>query len=104
MQRRFSRVLRLLTYGLLAGLVYVFSYAPFLWVVTMTSYCGPHYRSPIVYRAVDWCVVNTPARSVLLNWAACFGVEVEGTTEMQAWYFAQGVSDTSGFHINIIQP
>ena len=85
-----------------AFVFYCLSYAPFLWAVTSagsTSHFNPYYRSPAAYRLVDWCVVKTPARSALLSWADCFGVR--GTTEMQAWYFAQGVSDTSGFHFNI---
>ena len=102
MKRTFRIVGRTLWWSLLGLGIYVVSYAPFLWAVTFVGSPyerGPYYRSPAAYRVADWFVVRTPLRMPLLCWADCFGVR--DTTEFQAWYFAQGVSDTSGFHFNI---
>jgi len=80
----------------LAVLVYFLSYAPFLWTVKSfgsTYHQGPYYRAPAVYRLVDWCIVHTPAQRALLKWSEYIGVD--GPTEMQAWYFAQGIEDPS---------
>ena len=102
MKRSFRIVRRTLYWSLLALALYVVSYAPFLWAVTFFGspyHRGPYYRSPAPYRVADWFVVRSPAQTALLSWADCFGVR--GITEMQGWYFAQGVSDTSGLHFNI---
>ena len=102
MKRSLRIVVRTFRWSLLTLILYLLSYAPFLWAATFfgTSFHrGPYYRSPAVYRVADWFVVSTPAQSTLLGWADCFGVR--DTTEFQGWYFAQGVSDTSEFHFNL---
>lgn len=96
------RLFRVVGRTLFLLLVYVVSYAPFLWAVTFFGspyHRSPYYRSPAPYRVADWLVARTSAGPVVLSWASCFNVR--GTMEMQAWYFAQGVSDTSEFHFNI---
>lgn len=102
MRRSYGTVRRMLCWSLLTLILYVLSYAPFLSAVTYFGspyHSGPYYRSPAAYRIADWFVTRTPAQTALLSWATCFGVR--GTTEMQGWYFAQGVSDTSEFHFNL---
>ena len=87
----------------IVGVLYLASYAPFLWAVCTfgeSYHRGPYYRSPAAYRLADWCIVHTPAQSPLLWWARCFGMGYQ--MEMQAFYFAEGVSDPAErFHFNI---
>ena len=85
------------------GIIYLASYAPYLQFARLAPDTAvyPYYRSPPFYRVAEWCLVNTPARPIQLWWARCFNVEFE--TEMQAYYFNQGISDPeSAFHFNIL--
>ena len=79
---------------------YFLSYAPFLWLVSpddpeYSSHLG--YRSPAFYNAVEWCIVYSPADFVLLRWADFWSVG--GSTEIQAFYFAQGATEPWDFNI-----
>ena len=103
MERVLNRVVHLMIVIALLGILYLASYAPFLWAVCTFGepyHRGPYYRSPAAYRLADWCIVHTPAQSLLLWWAKCFGMGYQ--TDMQAFYFAEGVADPSErYHFNL---
>lgn len=80
---------------------YFLSYAPFLKLVSPddpNDFRHLGYRSPAFYNAVEWCIVYSPADFVLLEWAELWSVG--RSTEVQAFYFAQGA--TEPFEFNII--
>ncbi len=90
MLKLFSRSLGCIGIALVFVLLtYVASYAVFLKFALDAN--SMYYRSPIFYRPVEWMIVKTPLQSMLLRWSECLGVR--GRTEMQSYYFAQGISD-----------
>jgi len=90
MKNFFSRSLGCIGIGLLLVLItYVASYALFLKAAPDAN--SVYYRVPKFYRPVEWMIVKTPLQSMLLRWSEC--LDVRGRTEMQSYYFAQGISD-----------
>ncbi len=98
MLKLFSRSLGCIGIALVFVLImYVASYALFLKSAPDAIYV--YYRAPTFYRPVEWMIVKTPLQSMLLRWSECLGVR--GRTEMQSYYFAQGILDPpEEIHIN----
>jgi len=72
-----------------AFVVYVASYSPFLKFAADSD--SPYYRSPVLYRPVEWVILRTPLQVPLLWWSEFVGARSK--TELQIWFFAQGISD-----------
>lgn len=80
------------SFVLVAFVLYLFSYAPFL-ALTPNSNNFTEYRSPPFYRPAEWMLFPTPLQPLLLEWAEWH--DVRHTTEMQVFFFADGVSNPS---------
>jgi hypothetical protein len=74
-------------------LLYSFSYAPVLrWCAPDDPVTGSfYYRSPRIFRFVEWATVHTSMQKPLLVWARICGVHQ--SAELQAWFFAQRIND-----------
>jgi len=77
-------------------IVYLTSYSPYLKLTQDSDSIG--YRSPKFYRPAEWIIVKTPLQPVILQWAEFVGVR--GRTELQSFYYAQGISDPGELHFN----
>lgn len=97
--RRVFKLSGLIVLGLL---IYLLSYAPYLRIVGSFGsayHRGPYYRSPAVFRPVEWLMWKGADSEFVWIWADCF--EVRDATELQVFYYAQDLEDLSGFHFNI---
>lgn len=98
------RILRPLAITVGSLLVYLLSYAPLL------RYSAPNdpvtgsffYRSPVVYRPVEWLTLNTELRKPLLGWAKLCGSH--DAADVQTWFFAQRIEDPSEMSVSWIYP
>lgn len=64
-----------------------------------------YYRTPIVYRPVEWLTLNTDNSSKLsplLFWSQLWGAR--DTVEMQTWFFAQHIDDPTEMHVTWVSP
>lgn len=104
MNRRYKVTVRLLAICFLSTVFYILSYAPFLRCsVPHNPVSGSfHYRSPGLYRPVEWLTVKMGTTSPLLLWARLCGSG--DAVELQAWLFAQGIDDPNDVDVNWMSP
>jgi hypothetical protein len=94
----FSLIVRAGSALSVAFVLYLASYSLFLKIAEDSE--SPYYRSPVLYRPVEWVVVRTPLQTAMLKWSEIVGARSQ--TEWQVWFFAQGISDPpSQIHFNI---
>lgn len=98
-QSAILQLCRFLAVGLAA---YILTYAPF---VRLTAPNHPVtgsflYRTPLVYRPVEWLTLNTSTRwgSPLLTWSSIWGAR--NAAELQTWFYAQHVEDPEEMSVN----
>ena len=75
---------------LVASVLYLLSYAPFL-ALTPNSDKFTQYRAPSFYRPAEWVIARTPLQPLLLEWAEWH--DIRHTTEIQVLFFSEGVAD-----------
>ena len=98
MQSPLSFSARTVALFFVAILIYLASYAPFLKIAEYSD--SVYYRSPVIYRPVEWVILHTPLQSALLQWSDFVGVRSK--TEWQIIYFGVGCSDpVERFHFNL---
>jgi hypothetical protein len=78
--------------------LYVLSYAPFLRFAVGDGREIVGYRAPVIYRPVEWIMLDTPLRKPLFAWADLCGAH--SRCEIQVWFYAQGTSDPDEWHFN----
>ena len=77
-----------------AWMLYLLSYAPFVrWTAPNDPVTGSfYYRTPVVYRPVEWFTVKTQDwGSPLIAWSRLWGAEA--AVSLQAWFYAQQIDD-----------
>ena len=100
-----NRIAGILFHSLLwvtgAFVFYFLSYAPFLRcaVPNDPEELSLGYRSPRIYRLVEWATVHSPIQEPLLAWATFCGVR--GPAEIQAWFYTQRINDPWNMDFNI---
>ena len=85
-----SLVVAIASFVLIACVLYLLSYAPFL-ALTPNSNIFTEYRAPAFYRPAEWMILRTPLQPMLLQWAEWH--DVRHTMEMQVLFFHDGVAD-----------
>ena len=98
MFNRLSNIVLSLSLAVLGCAIYLASYSVYLRQYPTAEYV--YWRSPAIYRPAEWAIVRTPLQRPLLKWSSVVGSR--GQTELQCFFFAQGVADPlDRFHFNI---
>ena len=89
MRLSISFVTRTVGLCFVGAVLYLMSYAPFLWLDDDLD--DVYYRSPVFYRPAEWVILRTPLQACMLRWSDLNDVRSE--TELQVWFYAQGLYD-----------